>query len=785
MSRATLLRRLTSVVAAGVIVIAASIQPDRAAAGQLAVVIELVAPPKAAVGELVPIHVRAHGVPSLAGFELVATLAPDAGEIEDADATSASAGARRDDMSLAALPGYAVLAAYSPSGTAAHAASVELGTLYVRFTKPGVVQLRTGAGQFVDGSGAVIGAGGDATATVRVGDGGADVTAPAMPWALSDGGATPSAWSAAPIELQLDWQTTRIARSPCAGSSAHAADGCVSIADVQRLASTPHELSVATAPTTTQAAAAGTTFVVNSSGDQWDATAGDGICRTSVNTCTLRAAIQEANAQAGANTINFAIAGTGPFVIQLGSRLPALADKSGPTTINGYSQSGASPNTTAAPGPDNAVIKIQIAGNGPDGFEGVVITSGGNTVKGLALYNLGREMWIYRTGAGATGNIIQGNFIGTNAAGTFVSPTLGTIGHGMHIEQDSPNTLVGGTNPADRNVISGSARTGIGMWHGATDNTRIYGNIIGLSPHGDRAVPNRKHGVDMNFGVSGTIVGGTAAGQVNVISGNDDDGVEISHTTGTANNTVTGNYIGTSLDGNSAPAYTANKNTGVYIEDAATGNIVQNNVIAHNTKGGVTIINGPNGIPSGNVVRNNRIGVTKNGTVAGNGNQGVQVDGTLSVIGPGNIITGNTGAGIVSTLAGAVRNRFTQNSIYGNTGLSIDLAPRGKVNPNDAGDTDSGPNTLLNFPVITAAHSTNVTGTVCAGCTVEVYQTGLSGATPTGNGPARTFLGSVVADGTGHFTLGGLSLSVGTWVSATATDTSGDTSEMAFNARVS
>lgn len=781
----TLLRRLTSVVASAVMVTAALFDPGHAAARQPVVSIQIIAPAKAAVGDLVPIRIRAHGVPALAAFELVATLSPDAGQIEVADADSRSAAATREDMSVAALPGYAVLAAYSPNRAAAQEQNVQLGMLYVRFTKPGAVQLRTGGGQFVDGDGAVLATGGDATTTVQVGQGGPAIAAPAMPWAISDGGATPSTWSTAPIELQLDWETTRIDKAPCRGAAAGAAGGCVSIADVQRLASTPQELSVATATDVAAAAAAGTTFLVNSTGDQWDAKTGDGICRTSANTCTLRAAIQEANGQAGANTINFAIPGTGPFLIQLGSRLPALADKSGPTTIDGYSQSGASPNTTAAPGPDNAVIKIQIAGNGPDGFEGVVITSGGNTVKGLSLYNLGREIWIYRTGAGAAGNIIQGNFVGTDATGTFVSPTLGTIGHGMHIEQDSPNTLIGGTNPADRNVISGSARTGIGMWHGATDNTIIYGNIIGLSPHGDRDVPNRKHGVDMNFGVSGTIVGGTAPGQVNVISGNDDDGVEVSHTTGTANNTVTGNYIGTSLDGNSAPVYTANKNTGVYLEDGVTGNIVQNNLIAHNAKGGVTIINGPNGLPSGNIVRNNRIGMTKNGTVAGNGNQGVQVEGTLSVIGPGNIIVGNGGAGIVSTHADALRNTFTRNTIYGNAGLSIDLAPRAKVNPNDPGDTDTGPNTLLNFPVITAAHATSVSGTVCAGCTVEVYQTGLSGATPTGNGPARTFAGSVVANGAGNFTLGGLNLAVGSWVSATATDTSGNTSEMSYNARVS
>ena len=79
------------------------------------------------------------------------------------------------------------------------------------------------------------------------------------------------------------------------------------------------------------------TFTVNSAGDTSDASPGNGICADSGGNCTLRAAIQEANASAGADTINFAIAGAGVHTITLGSQLPTIT---GTVTIDGTTQPG-------------------------------------------------------------------------------------------------------------------------------------------------------------------------------------------------------------------------------------------------------------------------------------------------------------------------------------------------------------------------------------------------------------------------------------------------------------
>ena len=108
------------------------------------------------------------------------------------------------------------------------------------------------------------------------------------------------------------------------------------------------------------------TFVVDSVGDAPDADLTDGICRTSLGTCTLRAAIEQANASAGADTIAFSIPGPGVHTISPTAYLPILTDDGG-VTIDGYSQPGSSPNTLAVG--DNAVLTIEIdASATPSGF---------------------------------------------------------------------------------------------------------------------------------------------------------------------------------------------------------------------------------------------------------------------------------------------------------------------------------------------------------------------------------------------------------------------------------
>src|SRR5205085_11132412 len=126
--------------------------------------------------------------------------------------------------------------------------------------------------------------------------------------------------------------------------------------------------------------------------------------------------------------------------------------------------------------------------------------------------------------------------------------------HGFHIEQGANGNHVGTPALADRNVISGNGRHGVGLWHERTDNNVVMNNIIGLNPAGTNRLPNRKHGLDINFGASANIYGGTGLHEHNVSSGNDDTGQEISHTSGTTDNQVIGNYFGTDLTGTRSPS---------------------------------------------------------------------------------------------------------------------------------------------------------------------------------------------------------------------------------------
>src|SRR5690349_14676900 len=104
------------------------------------------------------------------------------------------------------------------------------------------------------------------------------------------------------------------------------------------------------------AAAVAAPFVVRSGGDEPDAKAA-GTCLTAVGTCTLRAALAEANARAGHDEVAFALPGAGVHEIAPTTRLPILVDPAG-VTIDGYSQPGSAPNT--APAADDAVIRVQL-----------------------------------------------------------------------------------------------------------------------------------------------------------------------------------------------------------------------------------------------------------------------------------------------------------------------------------------------------------------------------------------------------------------------------------------
>src|SRR4029078_2026752 len=130
-----------------------------------------------------------------------------------------------------------------------------------------------------------------------------------------------------------------------------------------------------------------------------------------------------------------------------------------------------------------------------------------------------------------------------------------------------------------------------GFYTEATEHNIIQNNIVGLTPTGTAALPNWKHGVDINTIASFNLIGGTNPGERNVLSASGESGAEISHDTLTVENQIIGNYIGTDPTGNAGPAYAVNGSSGVHIEDGATNNLVAQNVIGNNAGGGFAINN--------------------------------------------------------------------------------------------------------------------------------------------------------------------------------------------------
>jgi hypothetical protein len=120
-------------------------------------------------------------------------------------------------------------------------------------------------------------------------------------------------------------------------------------------------------------------------------------------------------------------------------------------------------------------------------------------------------------------SVIQGNLIGTNKEGT---AAIGNS-NGILLLPGSVNNTIGGSAPGQGNVISGNS-TGIlfeGPNSGANFNDLIEGNLIGTNASGTAFVPGSETGVQVEGGVSGVTIGGTAAGSGNVIAGNSEGGV--------------------------------------------------------------------------------------------------------------------------------------------------------------------------------------------------------------------------------------------------------------------
>jgi len=244
---------------------------------------------------------------------------------------------------------------------------------------------------------------------------------------------------------------------------------------------------------------------------------------------SLRQAIIDANNQAGPDTINFNIPGSGVRTITPLTMLPVIT---GAVTIDGTSQPGFVVGTPL----------IELNGSSAGSVAGLEITAGNSVVRGLVINRFGAGITLKTNG----NNTVQGNFIGTNPSGT---SALGNDFGGMYIHDSSNNNLIGGTTAAARNIISGNGFAnnyeGIRIYN-ASGNT-IQGNYIGTNAAGTAAIPNAGRGIIIGFGgtpsaAPNTIIGGTSAGARNLISGNLAPGIDIlDH--GSTGTQLLGNYI--------------------------------------------------------------------------------------------------------------------------------------------------------------------------------------------------------------------------------------------------
>ena len=395
------------------------------------------------------------------------------------------------------------------------------------------------------------------------------------------------------------------------------------------------------------------TVVVNSTGDNPDDNIGDDVCDTGGTVgadpeCTLRAAIQEANASGLVDTVNFNIpqsdAQYSPsperFTIRPSSLLPEIST---PMIIDGSTQ------------PEFATHNrpvIEVDGNNVSAGEenGLWITGGGTTIRSLAVNRWGDDAIDIEFNGG---NTLVGNHVGTDVTGTVARPNV----WGINIK--TTGNTVGGTAAADANVVSGNSDDGFYLYRSAGTGNTIQGNLIGTDPTGTLDVGNGGHGIYVHDSAHDNLIGGTAGGAANVIAFNSGDGIWVA-------------------------------------DDAGSGNAI------------------------------------------------------------------------------------VANSIHSNSGLGIDLHLSG-VNANDGGDGDSGANDRLNFPVVTSA--TEAAGTVTVDFDLDVpngnYRVEFftnTAADGSGNGEGETFVDSIDVSVTGGVPTPGsyaFTGSAGDIVSATATEGAG------------
>lgn len=541
---------------------------------------------------------------------------------------------------------------------------------------------------------------------------------------------------------------------------------------------------------------------------------------------SLRQAILDANAAAGADRIevNAGVGGVG--TIDLQTPLPAVTDTVAIINLNTGSGRVELNGLATQTDPNNPSI----------GFD---IQAPNCEVWGFAINRFGiAGIRVGPNSAGTSngsGTIIHQNYIGTNIDGNSVNcpddtHPCGNINRGIWIDGASGVQVGVGGNGGHSNTISGNFGRGISV------NNKVIGlaafsgsaiikhNLIGTSgnfPTTNTDLGNSQDGI-LIAGASGCQIGGVNPNDLNIILGNGGNGISIVADVNlpASNNVIQGNYIGHAYGPVQA---VGNDGSGILIQGASNTvggtTAAERNLIVGNKADGIAI---NSSLANGNMVQGNYIGVGADGTTAlGNSNNGIQISnyaGNNTIGGAGvtpgqcngacNIIANNGGltsqtakAGLYLDPTASAGNTIRSNAIFNNgsvAGVGIDLGAPGTT-ADDAGDADIGPNDLQNFPVLGVVNSSgNIFGTLnstpSTNFAIDFYLNTTADGT---NSEGRTYIGTtnVTTDGSGNTSFSftsSVALPLAQYVTATATvlptpfapQTIGSTSEFSAPAQV-
>jgi hypothetical protein len=368
-------------------------------------------------------------------------------------------------------------------------------------------------------------------------------------------------------------------------------------------------LAAATAPAAT--------FTVTNSGDS-----GAG---------SLRQAILNANGNPGLDSVVFNLPSGGGQSIDLATEIEVTDD----VVIDGYTQPGSSANTD--PQADNAVIVVDLQGNGTDG---ILVTGGTALIRGLVMH--GFQNAVHLNAAG--GSFVGGCWIGPLPDGQ--SAPGNAVGIWM---QGTAADAVGDDNPANRNVISGN---GVGVQVDGGGQSTVQGNLIGLNPAGNAALSN-------GIGVAVTtnvLLGGTTAALGNVISGSAIDGVRVAGT----GSIIRGNRIG--LD---ATGFQPLGNGGSGIFGFGVNLTIDHNFVSANAAHGIDLNSAASEVFL-NYIGSNVFGLGELGNARA-GIHSVDSSGNLN----GNFVAHNQYGIWIESEQGLNRHKWHYNSIFDNGGLGI------------------------------------------------------------------------------------------------------------------